>query len=144
LFQDEVFSASTQQIANPQQPRPNKTDVQTGVQNGEALQRLKRHLEETKPYLNETLTLTELAAQLGITRNQLSSLINSTTGENFYTFINKYRIEEVKRLIANPKNMNFTILSLAHEAGFSSKSAFQAVFKKFTGLTPSEYRNTLR
>jgi AraC-like DNA-binding protein len=144
LFQHEVISTSIILEEKKRQSRAATTDVPSAAQNGEQLLMLKRHLEETKPYLNESLTLTELAKQLHMTRNQLSSLINSATGENFYAFINQYRVEEVKKLIANPKNSNFTILTLALEAGFSSKSAFQAVFKKFTGLTPTEYRKNLQ
>lgn len=144
LFQEEIFSLPAAQEEKVPQQRQNKTDVQTAPQHNDLFQKLETHLKQTKPYLNETLTLTDLANQIGMTRNQLSSLINSTTGENFYTFINKYRVEEVKKLISDPKKMNFTILTLAHEAGFSSKSAFQAIFKKFTGMTPTEYRNKLQ
>lgn len=78
-----------------------------------------------------------------MSRNQLSFVINQGIGDSFYTFINKYRVEEAKRIIADPKNVNFTILSLAFEAGFPSKSSFHSIFKKLTGLTPTEYRNTL-
>lgn len=144
LFQEEIFSLPAAQDEKVPQQRPNKTDVQSAPQSKDQFQKLEAHLQQTKPFLNEALTLTDLANQVGMTRNQLSSLINNITGENFYTFINKYRVEEVKKLISQPKNMNFTILSLAHEAGFSSKSAFQAIFKKFTGITPTEYRSALR
>jgi AraC-like DNA-binding protein len=144
LYQHEIFSTPAVLDGTDRQSLAAKPDVQPAAQNDELLQKLKRHLDETKPYLNESLTLTELAEGLHMTRNQLSQLINSATGENFYTFINQYRVEEVKRLIADPKNSRFTILTLALEAGFSSKSAFQAVFKKFTGLTPTEYRKKLQ
>ena len=89
-------------------------------------------------YLNDRLTLSELARQVGMNRNQLSSVINNGIGDSFYTFINKYRVEEAKRLIAHPKNANFTLLSLAFEAGFPSKSSFHNIFKKLTGITPAE------
>jgi AraC-like DNA-binding protein len=61
--------------------------------------------------------------------------------QNFRDFINKYRIEESKFLLKNKSNGNKTILEIAYEVGFNSKSAFNAAFKKFTGLTPKEYRN---
>jgi AraC-like DNA-binding protein len=143
LFQHEVFSSPGLPEEKIQQGKASRIDVVTSEENAELLHKLKTHLEQTKPYLHDGLTLTELANQLGMTRNQLSSLINTATGENFYTFINQYRVEEVKKLIANPKNNNFTLLTLALDAGFSSKSAFQAVFKKVTGLTPTEYRKNL-
>jgi AraC-like DNA-binding protein len=101
-------------------------------------------MEKSKPHLNESLTLTELAEQLGMTRNELSSLINSEYGENFYSFVNLRRVEEAKRLLADPDKAHFTILSLAYEAGFPSKSTFHSAFKKSTGLTPTQFRKNLR
>ena len=62
--------------------------------------------------------------------------------KNFYDLINGYGIEEAKRLLLNPRNRNYTILSIGFEAGFNSKTTFNPVFKKFTGLTPTEFRNT--
>jgi AraC-like DNA-binding protein len=79
-----------------------------------------------------------------MSRNQLSELINSRMGCNFYDFVNKYRIEDVKQLMVDPKYKNFTILAIALEAGFPSKSTFNSIFKKFTGLTPSEYKSGLK
>ena len=96
-----------------------------------------------KPWHDPELTLTSLASRVDISRNLLSELINSGTGGNFYDFINKYRVEEIKQLMVNPKYKDFTILAIAFEAGFPSKSTFNSIFKKFTGLTPSEYRNRL-
>jgi AraC-like DNA-binding protein len=101
------------------------------------------HMEEKKPFLDPELTLTELARQSGLTRGQLSSLINQGTDANFYDFVNKYRVEEVKRLMVDPSFNNYNMLGLALEAGFKSKSTFNLIFKRFTGLTPSEYRKNL-
>lgn len=146
LFQEDLFSNT----APIQLPDAEQTSAQNTTGASEVNEEVKKfvpslltYLEEKKPYLNEELTLTELANQVGMSRNQLSAVINDGIGESFYTFINKYRVEEAKRLIANPKNANFTILSLAFEAGFPSKSSFHNIFKKLTGLTPTEYRNTL-
>ena len=147
LFQDEIFSLSAAEAQQPEKSLrspQNKLEMPPEPREDEQWKKLETHLEKSKPYLNESLTLTQLAEQLGITRNQLSALINNRHGNNFYSFINMYRVEEVKRLISDPKNSTFTILSLAHDAGFPSKSSFQAIFKKFTGLTPTEYRKNLR
>jgi AraC-like DNA-binding protein len=76
-------------------------------------------------------------------RGQLSQLINDGLGDNFYDFVNKYRVDEVKRLMTDPKAKNFNLLGIALEAGFKSKSTFNLIFKRFTGLTPSEYRKNL-
>ncbi|MGE5498393.1 MAG: helix-turn-helix domain-containing protein [Syntrophothermus sp.] len=113
------------------------------IGNSELVQSLLAYMEDRKPYLDEKITLTELARKLNMTRNQLSAVINNDLGISFYNLINKYRVEEVKRLLADPANRNFTILAIAYEAGFPAKSSFHSIFKKFTGLTPSEYRNGL-
>ena len=98
-------------------------------------------MSSAKPYLNPDLTLTELAKQLTISRNQLSEVINTGVGDSFYNFINKYRIDEVKQLIKEDPTKRFKIMSLAYEAGFNSKSSFNNIFKKIMGLTPSAYRD---
>jgi AraC-like DNA-binding protein len=107
------------------------------------LDQLTRFMEENRPYLDAELTLTELAKRLTMTRGQLSALINEGTGNNFYDFVNKYRVEEVKRLMVDPTKKNFNMLGLALDAGFKSKSTFNLIFKRFTGLTPSEYRKNI-
>lgn len=101
---------------------------------------LLEYFETEKPYLDEELTLIKLAAQLGVSRSSLSAAINYNLGINFITLVNNYRIEEVKRLIADPKNKDLTLLSLAPESGFPSKSSFHEIFRKMTGMTPREYR----
>lgn len=108
------------------------------------ISKLLAYMEEKKPYLNSELTLSTLAKDLGISRSQLSSLINEGTGDNFYDFVNKYRVEEVKRLMTDPEVKNYNLLGIALEAGFKSKSTFNLIFKRFTGLTPSEYRKNLK
>jgi AraC-like DNA-binding protein len=61
--------------------------------------------------------------------------------ENFYDLVNGYRVEEAKRLLLDSKSINYTILSVGFEAGFNSKTTFNTVFKKFTGFTPTEFRD---
>lgn len=107
------------------------------------LSKLLDFMASQKPWHDPELTLTSLADRVDISRNLLSELINSGTGGNFYDFVNKYRVEEIKQLMADPKFKDYTILAIAFEAGFPSKSTFNSIFKKFTGLTPSEYRNRL-
>ncbi|OJJ14113.1 hypothetical protein BKI52_44105 [marine bacterium AO1-C] len=109
----------------------------------ELFARVQEYMDKHKPYLNTDLSLTELARQLKLNRNQLSHLINVNTNENFYTFVNTYRVEEVKQLLASPQHQHYTILTLAYEAGFSSKSSFNRIFKNITGSTPSEYQSSI-
>lgn len=100
-------------------------------------------MQRDKLYLNPELTLNELALQFGITRNQLSYLINNSFDSNFYLFVNDYRVSHVKELLQKDKKKRFTILAHAFDSGFNSKSSFNAIFKKITGLTPSGYRDGL-
>jgi YesN/AraC family two-component response regulator len=87
--------------------------------------------------------LSSLARELSLNRRQLSQLINGGMDDNFYNFVNKFRVEEVKKLMVDPQYHNFNMLGLALEAGFKSKSTFNLIFKRFTGLTPSEYKKNL-
>lgn len=107
------------------------------------IDRLLTYMIAEKPYLNWELTLSHLAKELNISRSQLSQLINDGLGDNFYDFINKYRVEQVKKLMIDPQVKNFNMLGIALEAGFKSKSTFNLIFKRFTGLTPTEYRKNI-
>jgi AraC-like DNA-binding protein len=106
------------------------------------IQRLTKSMENEKPYLNENLTLKELAEKLETTPNNLSQIINEKFSKNFYEFINGYRINEVKSLLSNPKYSHYSMLGIAFECGFNSKSTFNSVFKQFTGKTPSEFKKS--
>jgi AraC-like DNA-binding protein len=139
----EVVFSNVNEEKLPIEKKEEQAEKISTVKDPEEIKRMLLFIAEKKPFLDENLTLTRLAEQLGMTRNQLSSIINNDLASSFYDFINKYRIEEVKKLIADPKNKNFTILSLAFEAGFSSKSTFNNIFKKVTGTTPSKYRENL-
>lgn len=101
------------------------------------------YMAEKKPYLDADLSLSSLAKEMKMTRGQLSQLINNGLGETFYDFINRHRVEEVKMLMADPDKANFSLLGIAFEAGFKSKSSFNLIFKRFTGLTPTGYRKNL-
>jgi ligand-binding sensor domain-containing protein/AraC-like DNA-binding protein len=102
--------------------------------------RLLRLLEEEKLYLNPGLSLRDLAQRLRIHSNHLSRIINERFGASFNDFVNRYRIEEAKRRLADPEAREASILDIALNSGFFSKSVFNTAFKKFVGTTPSEYR----
>lgn len=97
-------------------------------------------MQREKPYQNSSLTLPELAERLSISTHNLSEVINTRLEMNFFDFINQYRVEDVKKSLADPARQNLTLLAIAFEAGFNSKTAFNTIFKKQTGLTPSAYR----
>ncbi|GGG41469.1 helix-turn-helix domain-containing protein [Hymenobacter glacieicola] len=101
-------------------------------------QRLLRHMETQRPYLASELTLGELAAQLRTNTSWLSRVINTGCGQNFNDFINEFRVREAERRLLDPHYRHYTLLAVALEAGFNSKSTFNRVFKKLRGLTPSQ------
>ncbi|NJO70042.1 MAG: AraC family transcriptional regulator [Bacteroidetes bacterium] len=103
-------------------------------------QKLIQLMNDKKPYLEPKLTLNALAAELNISVNYLSQLTQPVVRDkNFYDFVNGFRIEEFKSRVLSPKNQHLTILALAFDSGFNSKSSFNLAFKKHTGLTPSEF-----
>lgn len=108
------------------------------------LQQIEAYMLQEKPYLEPRITIGELAQRLQIPVNDLSQIINEQLEQNFYDFINSYRVEAFKELLSQPDSEQFTLLSLGLEAGFNSKSTFNAIVKKFTGLTPSQYARQQR
>jgi len=103
-------------------------------------QKLIEYIKKDKPYINNELKLQDIASYLGLPPYQLSQVINTELKTNFYSLINKYRIEEAKRLLINPNKQHLSILEIAFETGFNSKSAFNTAFKKNTTITPSQYK----
>lgn len=98
-------------------------------------------MEQEKLYQEPELTLQDMADKIGFPSHQVSQAINDGLQKSFYDLVNGYRVEEAKRLLLDPKSRNYTILSVGFEAGFNSKTTFHTVFKKFTGLTATEYRD---
>lgn len=92
-----------------------------------------------KPFLNPNLTITELSGLVSLPKHQLSQVVNSEFGNNFFEFINQYRLQEFKHQAVNPANSHLSLLGIALECGFNSKATFNQVFKKYEGITPSEY-----
>jgi AraC-like DNA-binding protein len=99
-------------------------------------------METERPWRDSELTLADLAARLSTTPHRLSEVLNSQIGLSFYDFVNGYRVREVQRRIVAGDADRLTMLSLALDAGFASKSTFNQVFKKHTNRTPSDYRQT--
>lgn len=97
-----------------------------------------------KFFTNRNLNLHTLSNQLGLKEKELSKLINIHTQNNFYHFINQFRVDEFKKLLLSPKAKQLSLLGLAEEAGFSSKSTFYTVFKNIEGITPKQYQNKLK
>jgi AraC-like DNA-binding protein len=98
-------------------------------------------MKAEKPFTDGDLTLQSLATSLSISPHHLSQVINERLGQTFSDFINSYRVEEAKQRLLDPAFRHLSLLGIAVEVGFSSKSSFNSVFKKHTNLTPSEFRN---
>ena len=101
-------------------------------------------MDSEKLYLNEKLTGNEMAETLGISRHQLSEVLNNELQTNFYKFVNQYRVEACKQKMADPKFGHYTLMAVALECGFNSKTTFNTVFKKETGMTPRQFKKTLQ
>jgi AraC-like DNA-binding protein len=99
-------------------------------------------MESERLFARSELKLQDLAHQLDISPHHLSQIINERLGQNFFEFINHYRVAEAQKLLIDPQKQQFTILSLALEVGFNNKASFNAAFKKHTGMTPSQFRDT--
>jgi AraC-like DNA-binding protein len=104
----------------------------------ERIAAMTRIMREEELYRDPALTLEELAQRLGVNPHQLSELLNSLMGTTFRAYLNGLRIERAKSFLL--EDGASTILDIAFESGFNSKSAFNAAFRNETGQTPSEYR----
>ncbi|MEM7484592.1 MAG: helix-turn-helix transcriptional regulator [Bacteroidota bacterium] len=101
--------------------------------------RLVHLMDEKKAYLIPELTLAMVAKELGVHPNSLSQVINTVEQKNFFDYINTLRIREFMKQAANPNNKKYTLLSLAYECGFNSKTSFNRNFRNLTGQSPSEF-----
>lgn len=102
--------------------------------------KLLEYIGKEKPYLNPDLKLDILAQNLSIPAKYLSQIINEMFHQNFYDFINQYRVKECINSLKDENNSRTTLLSIAFECGFNTKATFNSAFKKFTGVTPTEFR----
>lgn len=98
------------------------------------------YVEKKKAFLNPDINMNLLSESLDIPKHQITEVLNSELGKNFFRFINEYRVEEVKKMLNDPTN-NYSIEAIGYECGFNSKSAFFTVFKTITGLTPLQFKN---
>jgi AraC-like DNA-binding protein len=136
-FSDSEKEASPEQALTVQKSSLTESEK---AEKEKVIREVLNYMQNKKPYLEPELTLDQLASQLFIKPRALSQAINEILGQNFFDFINRYRIEEASRLLTNPKDKKITILEVLYEVGFNSKSSFNTLFKKYTGLTPTEFR----
>ncbi|MDI9876771.1 helix-turn-helix domain-containing protein [Flectobacillus rivi] len=125
---------------NNVEKRPRSTyNLQAEINENLAV-RMKSLFESQQIYLQSELSLSQLSLELGVPAYQVSEVINRQYQETFFDLINRYRIEEIKRRLNDDQYKHMSILGIAMDCGFNSKSSFNTAFKKFTGVTPSEYK----
>jgi len=103
---------------------------------------IKNHIKKNKRFLDPTFSLERLSSEMGIGTSKLSQLINKESGRNFPDYINFLRVEKAKKYLIKSDFSAYTIVAIGLECGFNSKSTFYAAFKKFTNVTPSEFKET--
>lgn len=144
LFKPSLFHEFPHQM-----PIPNSTEEQKQRYEKSTLQDDKKDfyvkklilfMETEKPYLTPDLTLADLSKQVDIPAHYLSQTINEKLKCNFVDYINQYRIKEAQAMLVNPKLKHYTVVAIAHEAGFNAKSTFYTAFKKYVKMTPSQYK----
>ena len=127
----------------PLEALPNKTKYDWSSLTEEDIQRifiqLNEVMDQEKLYKNAELTLSKLAEILQLKDAALSQVINSKFDKSFYDYVNSLRVDECIKMIADEKNQNYTLLSIAFDCGFNSKSSFNRNFRKFTGKSPSDF-----
>lgn len=141
IFTQSSLAAQVTEAApatEPPKPKYQKSSLDTASAERihGALQRL---MHETKRFTDPELTLSDLAKDLDVHPNHLSQVINSVEQKTFYDYINALRVHEFKRVAALPESKRFTLLGLAHNCGFNSKTSFNRNFKLATGQSPTEY-----
>lgn len=110
-------------------------EVQDSLKN-----KIEVYMQTEEVFTNKNFKVVNLASLLSISEKELSEYIHTTYQMSFTDFINSYRVEKVKELLISSDQDKFTLLAISEKAGFSSKSSFNAVFKKVTGLTPTQYK----
>jgi AraC-like DNA-binding protein len=116
-----------------------KKEAPTNSEDELIFERIKTKIEQEKIFTNTTLSLKDLASSVELRDRELSRIINQCYGNNFFHFINSYRVAYFKELLKDPKSKSFSIVGLSVQAGFKSKSTFYTAFKKIEGKTPKEY-----
>jgi AraC-like DNA-binding protein len=104
------------------------------------MDRLEKIMHQDRPYLNPRFSMHDLCELMDVSRRKVTYVINEVMRKNFYGVINDYRIEEALSLLNDRKSADYKMDAIAEMVGFRSKSSFYACFKKYTGVTPTEFR----
>ncbi len=143
LSQHEIFTG-TSGLCDDSTDIPGEKRTLSHAKISDIMTKLTSLMAERQPWLDPDLTLPMLADMLAVPRNYLSQAINEERNQNFFDYINAYRVETAMEFLADPEKQGLNILHLAFAAGFNSKATFNFVFKKHTGLTPTQYKKTVQ
>ena len=127
--------ASARQISNSKYKKSSLTPYEAKQISNQLIQ----VMDNDKPFLNNDLTIHDLSASLKVSTHHLSQVLNDLHKQSFFDFLNHYRVEEFKRRIADGHSQQYTLLAVALDSGFNSKSSFNRIFKKVTGSTPKAF-----
>jgi AraC-like DNA-binding protein len=148
--QKEIFPYSLKEkeeieniIVETSLPESKRKQLLTPEELEEQKSRLLQLMNTEKPFLDFDLSLVKLASSMNVSTHVLSYVINNGCNENFYQFVNRYRIEEAKKLMANSEMDRLSLLGIGFSVGFNSKTVFNTTFKKLTGQTPSGYKKQI-
>ncbi|ANF52056.1 AraC family transcriptional regulator [Chryseobacterium glaciei] len=139
LNNDSAISYPNLQIVQNNPPQEYKESI---TADNLYFQKLELLCKDQHIYTDSTLNREKVAEKLGISAGYVSQIVNTITGDNFAHYINQYRVEAVKEMISDPEYENYTLLTMGLESGFTSKTTFYNAFKKVTGQTPNEYKNS--
>ncbi|MCX6332970.1 MAG: helix-turn-helix domain-containing protein [Bacteroidia bacterium] len=143
IINQPVIFGQEVKILNGEDKKEVEKYTRSGLKDKQAeafLKKLISYVEEKKPYLERDLSIQDLSDATGISRHHITQVLNEKHKKNFFTFINEYRVQEAIARFNDPKNNVFTILAIAYDSGFNSKTTFNSIFKAQTGITPSEFR----
>ncbi len=132
-------------LENPEIAKEEKY-TRSGLKEEEAkaiADKLLEYMDKKKPYLREDLRIRDVADDIGVNLNYLSQTLNEVIQKNFYQFVNEYRVKEVQNRLKSPEFKEHSLLRIALECGFNSKSSFNATFRRFTEISPKEFRRTI-
>ncbi|MFA6924197.1 MAG: AraC family transcriptional regulator [Bacteroidales bacterium] len=120
------------------------TSPLTDLQKQELANKITEVMERDKLYTDVNLNINDFSKKLNTNRFYISNVINETFNKNFTNFINEYRVKEARRLLSDAESQKYTLETIAKFAGFNSRSVFIDAFKKYTGITPSFYKRTIK
>lgn len=138
-FNNKVFNGF-ELMENTTKPKYQNSGLKDAFSD-EVLSRLNALMDEEKLYVDDEINLDKLALRLQVTRHQLSQVLNERAEMNFFEYINSRRIQEARRLLRNTSKKELNIIEIAYKVGYTNKVTFNNTFKKYTGMTPSEFRS---